>query len=245
MGGQIHLIQGDCLQLMPDIPDESIDMILVDPPYQRTQNKWDSIIPLDKMWEQYLRIIKPNGCMAIFADGMFMADLMKSQAKLWRYNLVWDKVLSSGFLNANRQPLRVHEEICIFYKKPPTYNPQKILGEMNHSKGKKKSCDNNNYGKYNFVDNREELGELKHPTSILRFQKPHPSVSVHPTEKSVELCEWLIKSFTNEGATVLDSCMGSGTTGIACLNTNRIFIGMELDDNYFQISKNRIQEVCQ
>ena len=230
---------------MPDIPDESIDMILVDPPYQRTQNKWDSIIPLDKMWEQYLRIIKPNGCMAIFADGMFMADLMKSQAKLWRYNLVWDKVLSSGFLNANRQPLRVHEEICIFYKKPPTYNPQKILGEMNHSKGKKKSCDNNNYGKYNFVDNREELGELKHPTSILRFQKPHPSVSVHPTEKSVELCEWLIKSFTNEGATVLDSCMGSGTTGIACLNTNRIFIGMELDDNYFQISKNRIQEVCQ
>ena len=245
MGGQIHLIQGDCLQLMPDIPDESIDMILVDPPYQRTQNKWDSIIPLDKMWEQYLRIIKPNGCMAIFADGMFMADLMKSQAKLWRYNLVWDKVLSSGFLNANRQPLRVHEEICIFYKKPPTYNPQKILGEMNHSKGKKKSCDNNNYGKYDFVDNREELGELKHPTSILRFQKPHPSVSVHPTEKSVELCEWLIKSFTNEGATVLDSCMGSGTTGIACLNTNRIFIGMELDDNYFQISKNRIQEVCQ
>lgn len=230
---------------MPDIPDESIDMILVDPPYQRTQNKWDSIIPLDKMWEQYLRIIKPNGCMAIFADGMFMADLMKSQAKLWRYNLVWDKVLSSGFLNANRQPLRVHEEICIFYKKPPTYNPQKILGEMNHSKGKKKTCDNNNYGKYDFVDNREELGELKHPTSILRFQKPHPSVSVHPTEKSVELCEWLIKSFTNEGATVLDSCMGSGTTGIACLNTNRIFIGMELDDNYFQISKNRIQEVCQ
>lgn len=230
---------------MLDIPDESIDMILVDPPYQRTQNKWDSIIPLDKMWEQYLRIVKPNGCMAIFADGMFMADLMKSQAKLWRYNLVWDKVLSSGFLNANRQPLRVHEEICIFYKKPPTYNPQKILGEMNHSKGKKKSCDNNNYGKYDFVDNREELGELKHPTSILRFQKPHPSVSVHPTEKSVELCEWLIKSFTNEGATVLDSCMGSGTTGIACLNTNRIFIGMELDDNYFQISKNRIQEVCQ
>lgn len=245
MGGQIHLIQGDCLQLMPDIPDESIDMILVDPPYQRTQNKWDSIIPLDKMWEQYLRIIKPNGCMAIFADGMFMADLMKSQAKLWRYNLVWDKVLSSGFLNANKQPLRVHEEICIFYKKPPTYNPQKVFGEMNHSKGRKKSCDNNNYGKYNFIDNREELGELKHPTSILRFQKPHPSVSVHPTEKSVELCEWLIKSFTNEGATVLDSCMGSGTTGVACLNTNRIFIGMELDDNYFQIAKSRIQEVGQ
>ena len=132
-----------------------------------------------------------------------------------------------------------------FFKKPPTYNPQKILGEMNHSKGKKKSCDNNNYGKYDFVDNRDELGELKHPTSILRFQKPHPSVSVHPTEKSVELCEWLIKSFTNEGATVLDSCMGSGTTGVACLNTNRIFIGIELNENYFRIAENRIQEMNQ
>lgn len=234
--------KGDCLELMKDIPDESIDMILVDPPYERTHNKWDSIIPLDKMWEQYLRIIKPNGCIAIFADGMFMADLMKSQEKLWKYNLVWDKVLSTGFLNANRQPLRVHEEVCIFYKKPPVYNPQKVLGAMNHSKGKKKACDNNNYGKYGFVDNREELGEWKHPTSILRFQKPHPSVVTHPTEKPVELCEWLIKSYTNKGDTVLDSCAGSGTTCIAAISTGRNYIAMECEDKYYRAIQKRISD---
>ena len=237
-----QLYKGDCLELMKEISDESIDMILVDPPYERTHNKWDSIIPLNEMWEQYLRIIKSNGCIAIFADGMFMADLMKSQEKIWRYNLIWDKVLSTGFLNANKQPLRVHEEICIFYKKPPVYHPQRVLGAMNHSKGKKKVCDNNNYGKYEFVDNREELGEWKHPTSILRFQKPHPSVVTHPTEKSVELCEWLIKSYTNEGELVLDNCAGSGSTCIAAINTNRKFIGMEMDGHYFGVAKNRIQE---
>lgn len=237
-----QLYKGDCLELMKEISDESVDMILVDPPYERTHNKWDSIIPLNEMWEQYLRIIKSNGCIAIFADGMFMADLMKSQEKIWRYNLIWDKVLSTGFLNANKQPLRIHEEICIFYKKPPVYHPQKVLGAMNHSKGKKKVCDNNNYGKYEFVDNREELGEWKHPTSILRFQKPHPSVVMHPTEKSVELCEWLIKSYTNEDELVLDSCAGSGSTCIAAINTNRKFIGMEMDEHYFEVAKNRIQE---
>lgn len=237
-----ELLLGDCLELMKDISDESIDMILADPPYQRTHNKWDSIIPIDKMWEQYLRIIKPNGCIAIFADGMFMADLMKSQEKLWRYNLVWDKVLSTGFLNANKQPLRVHEEICIFYKKPPTYNPQKTLGTMNHNRGAKKEYNNNNYSHYNFVDNREKLGEWKHPTSILKFSKPHPSVCLHPTEKSVELCEWLIKTYTNEGETVLDNCAGSGTTCIAAINTNRNYIAMESEERYYRVMQNRISQ---
>ena len=120
------IYHGDCLELMKQIPDGMIDMILVDPPYNRTKNKWDFIIPLDKMWEQFLRIAKENACIAIFCDGMFMADLMTSQRKIWRYNLVWDKVLTSGFLNANKMPLRQHEEICIFYRKPPVYNPQKI-----------------------------------------------------------------------------------------------------------------------
>ena len=189
--------KGDCLELMKNIPDESIDMILVDPPYERTHNKWDSIIPLNMMWEQYLRIIKP---------------------------------------------MRVHEEVCIFYKKPPVYNPQKVLGAMNHSKGKKKACDNNNYGKYEFVDNREELGEWKHPTSILRFQKPHPSVVTHPTEKPVELCEWLIKSYTNKGDTVLDSCAGSGTTCIAAINTSRNYIAMESEEKYCRAMEKRISE---
>ena len=129
------LILGDCLNIMPKIENSSVDMILCDLPYGRTQNKWDAVIPFDKLWENYNRIIKPNGVIALFADGMFMADLMVSNRKMWKYNIVWDKVLTSGFLNANRQPLRSHEEIVIFYNKQPTYNPQKVKGKPNHSKG--------------------------------------------------------------------------------------------------------------
>lgn len=237
-----ELLNGDCLELMKNIPDRSVDLVLCDLPYQRTQNQWDIMIPVDELWKQYNRIIKDNGCIALFADGMFMAELMMSNKKMWKYNLVWDKVLPSGFLNANRMPLRSHEEICIFYKKQPTYNPQKVKGKPNHSKGSPKDYENNNYGDFGFVDNSRELGDMKHPVSIVRFSKPHPSVSVHPTQKSVEVCEWLIKSYTNEGMMVLDNCMGSGTTGVACVNTDRNFIGIELDEGYFEIAKNRIEE---
>lgn len=238
-----NLYNDDCLNTMKDIQDRSVDMILCDLPYQRTQNKWDIIIPFDKLWEQYNRIITDNGCIALFADGMFMAELMMSNKKMWKYNLVWDKVLTSGFLNANKQPLRQHEEIVIFYKKQPIYNPQKTLGKPNHSKGKSKETANNNYGDFNFVDNREKLGDMKHPTSILQFSKPHPSIMKHPTEKSVEVCEWLIKTYTNEYMIVLDNCMGSGTTGVACMNINRKFIGIESDENYFNIAKERIEKI--
>ena len=234
---------GDCLDLMKEIPDGSIDMILCDLPYGTTRNKWDSVIPFEPLWEQYLRIIKDNGCIALFADGLFMSDLMKSQQKLWKYNLVWNKVLTSGFLNANRQPLRQHEVICIFYKKQPTYNPQKVLGKLNHSKGKKKECKNNNYGEFGFVDNREVLGNLKHPTSILEFSKPHPSKTQHPTQKPVALLEYLIRTYTNEGDVVLDNCMGSGSTCVACVNTNRHYIGFEKEPKYFDIACQRLDEV--
>lgn len=237
----VDLIQGDCLQLMKNIQSKTADMILCDLPYQRTQNQWDIMIPIQELWEEYKRVIKDNGVIALFADGMFMAELMISNKKMWKYNLVWDKVLPSGFLNANRQPLRSHEEICIFYNKQPTYNPQKVKGNPNHSKGKPKVNENNNYGHFEFVDNREELGDMKHPKSILTFQKTHPSISVHPTQKPIELLEWLIKTYTNEGDTVLDNCMGSGSTGVACINTNRNFIGIELDENYFNLAKNRIE----
>lgn len=237
----VDLIQGDCLQLMKNIQSKTADMILCDLPYQRTQNKWDIMIPIQELWEEYKRVVKDNGVIALFADGMFMAELMISNKKMWKYNLVWDKVLPSGFLNANRQPLRNHEEICIFYNKQPTYNPQKVKGNPNHSKGKPKVNENNNYGHFEFVDNREELGDMKHPKSILTFQKTHPSISVHPTQKPIELLEWLIKTYTNEGDTVLDNCMGSGSTGVACINTNRNFIGIELDKNYFNLAKNRIE----
>jgi len=238
----MKLLNGDCLELLNDVDDKSVDMILCDLPYGQTHNKWDSVIPLDKLWKQYKRVIKDNGCIALFGQGMFTADLMYSNKKWWRYNLIWDKVLSAGFLNANRMPLRVHEDIAIFYKKPPTYNPQKVLGKKNHTKGKVKQNKNSNYGKHNFVDNSDELGNMKHPKSIITFSKTHPSLMLHPTEKPVEVCEWLIKSYTNEGDVVLDNCMGSGTTGVACENTNRKFIGMELNKEYFEQVVNRINQ---
>ena len=238
----VKLYQGDCLELMKDITSESIDMILCDLPYGTTRNRWDVVIPFADLWEQYCRIIKRNGAILLFSDGLFTSHLVLSNAKMWRYNLVWDKVLSSGFLNANKMPLRRHELISVFYKKPPTYNPQKTVGKQNHGKGSKKDCENNNYGNYGFADNRDVLGNLKHPTSILTFPKPHPSISVHPTQKPVELLEYLVKTYTNYGDIVLDNCMGCGSTGIACVNTGRRFIGMELDEQYFDTASNRIED---
>ena len=231
---------GDCLQLMQNIPDRSIDMILCDLPYQRTQNKWDTVIPYEELWGQYKRVIKDNGCIALFCDGLFMANLMLSNSAMWRYNLIWDKILPSGFLNANKMPMRSHEEIAIFYKKCPTYNPQKVEGEPNHSKGTPKEFTNNNYGGHHWVDNNVELGNMKHPKSIISISKPHPSTMVHPTQKPVELLEWLIKTYTNEGDIVLDNCMGSGSTGVASINLNRKFVGIELNENYYNIALDRI-----
>jgi len=238
----INLIQGDCLEEMKNIPDGSVDMILADLPYGTTQNKWDSIIDLDSLWQQYERVIKDNGAIVLTAQDKFTAKLMLSNEKIHRYNWVWNKILTSGFLNANRMPLRVHEDVCVFYKKLPIYNPQKEAGEKNHSKGSMKTDVNNNYGKYGKVDNTKELGNLKHPKSIITFQKPHPSKSLHPTEKPIELMEYLIKTYTNENETVLDNTMGSGTTGVACKNLNRNFIGIELDEKYFEIAKDRIEK---
>lgn len=243
----INLLHGDCFDHMRQIPDGSVDMVLCDLPYETTRNAWDCMLPFDHLWSEYKRITKENAAICLFCDGMFMAKLMMSNQKMWRYNLVWDKVLVSGFLNANRMPLRRTEEIAVFYRKLPTYNPQKVKGQQNHSKG---SCvglrgdggvsANHNYNKFVEVDNREILGDMKHPTSLLTFSKPHPSVAQHPTQKPVELCEWLIKTYTNEGDTILDNCMGSGTTGVAAVNTGRNFIGIELDDTYFGIAEERI-----
>ena len=244
-----NLLQGDCLELMNKIPNKSIDMILCDLPYGTTKNKWDSALPFDKMWEQYDRIIKENGCIALFADGMFMSDLMQSNKKLWRYNLVWDKELISGFLNANRMPLRSHEEICIFYKKLPTYNPQFTDGEPLHGMGTKFSQEknkNNNYGNFDSCNNpsAKRTGDTKkYPKSIVKFPRPASCVMIHPTQKPVELLEWLIKTYTNENDFVLDNCMGSGSTGVAAVGINRNFIGMELEEKYFNIAKERIESV--
>ena len=241
----IDLRQGDCLELMKDIPDKSIDMILCDLPYGTTRNKSDIIIPFEPLWKQYERIIKDNGAIILFAQGVFYIDLVNSNRKLFRYDLVWDKCLVSGFLNAKRMPLRQHEQIAVFYKKLPTYNPQFTQGKPLHSKGiayTNKEIKNQNYGKFNITDDIRAGSTQKYPTSIIKFQKPHPSITIHRTQKPVELLEYLIKTYTNENDIILDNCMGSGTTGVACKNLNRNFIGIELDENYFNIAKERIDK---
>ena len=240
----IDLYCGDCLKLMKDIPDGSVDMILCDLPYGKTQNEMDVRLPFEALWKHYKRIIKYNGCIALFGQGTFFIDLVDSNRKMFRYDLVWDKHLVSGFLNANKMPLRQHEQIAIFYKKLPKYNPQFTKGKPQHSRGtahKSKKTKNQNYGKYNSIDDYGGNTD-KHPTSILKFSKPHPSVALHRTEKPINLLEYLVKTYTNEGDIVLDNCMGSGSTGVACVNTGRNFIGIELDETYFNIAKERLEQ---
>ena len=239
------LLQGDCLELMKDIPDKSIDLILCDLPYGTTRNSWDEVIPFDKLWAQYNRIIKDNGAILLFAQGKFYVNLVNSNMKMFRYDLMWDKELVSGFLNAKRMPLRRHEQVAVFYKHLPTYNPQFTQGKPLHSKGtayQTKELTNNNYGDFKTMNDDRAGSTEKYPTSIMKFQKPHPSVCVHPTEKPVALLEYLVKTYTNEGDVVLDNCMGSGSTGVACQNTNREFIGMELDEDYYKLACERIKQ---
>ena len=241
------VMKGDCLELMGNIPDKSIDMILCDLPYGKTRNSKDKPIDLNRLWFIYKRIIKDNGCIALFCQGTFYVDLVNSNRKMFRYDLVWDKELTSGFLNANKMPLRRHEQIAIFYKKLPVYNPQFSQGRPLHGKGtayKFKPVKNQNYGNFNVTGDDRKGSTTKYPTSVIQIAKPHPSVAVHRTEKSVKLLEYLIKTYTNEGATVLDNCMGSGGVGVACANTNREFIGIELDEHYFDIAYDRISKAA-
>lgn len=216
---------------MKEIEDESIDMIFCDLPYGVTaKNKWDSIIPPDKLWEQYERIIKPKGAILLFGQDKFTAKMMLSNEKLHKYNIIWKKVLPSGFLNANKMPLREHEDIMVFYKKPPTYNPQKIKGKPCHSKGTAVGKDNDeilnnqNYGNFKVVETK---GDLKHPTSVWEFSKPHPSVVIHPTEKPIDLCRYAIRTYTNVGDTVLDNCCGAGSIPLSAKLEGRNYIGMD------------------
>ena len=246
----IELYKGDCLELMKSIPDKSVDMVLCDLPYGVLNRKseggtWDFIIPFEPLWEQYRRVTKSNSAIVLFCQGIFTAKLMMSQPKMWRYNLVWDKVLKNGFLNANRMPLRQHEDIAVFYDKLPIYNPQMTRCEphkRNHSKENGLHRDINRcYGSY--IETPTIISDEKFPTSILSFPKQHiTGKSYHPTEKPVALLEYLIKTYTNPGQLVLDNTMGSGSTGVACVNTGRDFIGIELDDKYFSIAQKRIQQ---
>lgn len=241
----IKLLQGDCLELMKYLPDKSVDMILCDLPYEVTsQNNWDKKLSLDQLWLQYSRIAKETTPIILFAQGRFTAELIMSNLQDFKYTLVWDKVLPSGFLNANKQPMRAHEDLVVFYSKQCTYNPQKIKGDKCHTRGRSvgKDSTGTNYGNYTFIDT---YTDEKFPTSILSFSKPKASSAtntLHPTQKPVELLEYLLRTYTNEGDTVLDNCMGSGSTGVAAVNTNRNFIGMELDEGYFKIASERIEQ---
>lgn len=231
---------GDCLELLPEILDKSIDMILTDLPYGMTHNKWDVVIDPIQLWLQYNRIIKDNGVVLLFGQGVFTAVMMQSNLKLWKYNLIWDKVLKSGHLNSKIMPLRQHEDVMVFGNGHQTYNPQKVKGKKNHSKRIKPAV-NNNYGKFNVVDNSDILGMMKFPGSILTFEKIHSSLCVHPTRKPVSLIEYLIKTYTNEGDTVHDSCLGSGTTLEACMNLNRNCIGFEISDEWEDYYRKRLK----
>ncbi len=241
----MNLLHGDCMELLKDIPTESVDLILTDPPYGMTANEWDKVLPLDEMFAQFNRIIKPDGCMAIFTQQPFLTDLINANRKYFRYEWVWYKHLSTGFLNANKMPLKVHENIAIFYKHLPTYNPQFTWGKPYSTKSRGNSL---NYGKFNSTATINEDGR-RYPVDIVDITQARGfignSADSHPTQKPTELCEYLICTYTNEGDTVLDPCMGSGTTGVACVNTGREFTGMELDDYYFTKASERLEKARQ
>ena len=232
------LYNGDCLEVMDKFKDKSIDMILCDLPYGTTKNKWDFIIPLDRMWEQYNRIIKDNGVIILFAQTPFDKVLGMSNIKNLRYEWIWEKDNSTGFLNAKKMPLKIHENILVFYKKLPTYNPQMRKGFKPYKTKQGSGSNNWNYDRSNGGHITVNNGE-RYPIDIIKFNKES---GLHPTQKPVELLEYLIKTYTNEKNIVLDNCMGSGSTGVACINTDRYFIGIELDKNYFKIAEKRLSE---
>ena len=232
----IDLKCGDCLELMKEIPDKSIDMILCDLPYGTTKNKWDSAFNLQILWAEYERIIKNNGAIVLFSQMPFTAELVHSNLKLFKYEWIWIKDNGTGFLNAKKMPLKIHENIEVFYKNPPLYNPQMRKGFKPYSQ--KNGKGSSNYGKQISVITTNN-GE-RYPIDILEFQRDKGKL--HPTQKPVALLEYLIKTYTDEGEVVLDNCMGSGTTGVACKELNRNFIGFEINENYFNIAKDRIGE---
>ena len=238
----INLMQGDCLELMKTIPDGSVDMVLTDPPYGTTACKWDSVIPFEPMWEQLERVTKRDGAIVMTASQPFTSALVMSNVKMFKYDWVWRKAKGTGHLNAKKMPMRDKEDVIVFYSKPCTYNPQFTAGAP--YKGKSKAGDpskvtsmTDSYGDYtNF---RYDNNGKRYPKQVIDFIGVE-SNTVHPTQKPIALMEYLIKTYTNEGETVLDFTMGSGTTGVAAKNLNRDFIGIELDETYYNIAKGRI-----
>jgi len=236
----LRLFKGDCINVMKSIPDSSVDMILCDLPYGTTQNKWDSVIPFNSLWKEYDRIIKDNGAIVLFGQGLFSSRLVCSNEKMFRYRLIWEKTKAGGFLNVRRMPMQSHEELNVFYKKLPTYNPQMFEGEPYKRKAVTNG-DGKNYGKFERVGKELINNGTRFPRSIIKIKNGNYK-SLHPTQKPVELLEYLIKAYTNKGEVVLDNCMGSGSTGVACNNTGRNFIGIEMNEDYFNAAVKRMKE---
>lgn len=233
-----NIIHGDCLVEMKKIEEKSIDMILCDLPYGMTKNPWDVVIPFDQLWNEYNRIIKDTGAIVLFGSQPFTSIMITSNLKMFRYSLVWEKNKFSDFLNSKRKPMKTNEDIAVFYKKQPTYNPQYWYSTPYTRWNTQNAVDKQtNYGshKNNFVESSDGK---RLPTTVLKFNRVERPL--HPTQKPTDLLEWLIKTYTNENDIVLDNCMGVGSTGIACKKINRKFIGIELEYKYYEIAKNSI-----
>ena len=236
----------DCLEGMKQIPDGTIDAVICDLPYgmldkDNEHTKWDCAIPFDLLWAEYRRITKPNAAVVLFGSGMFTADLMHSNPKMWRYNLIWKKGNRvSGFMQAKKAPLRNHEDIVVFYRQQPTYNPIMTKGERNHETAKELQYSSRLYANTDIV-RIQNTSDMKYPKSVIDIDKEFDLSEIfHPTQKPVDLLRYLVLTYTNEGDTVLDNCMGSGTTAIACIKERRHFIGFELNKEYFNKACKRI-----
>ena len=243
---QYKLLQGDCLELMQDIPNASIDMILCDLPYGTTQCKWDTIIPFELLWEQYNRIIKDDGAILLFGQEPFSSHLRLSNLQDYKYDIYWEKERLTNIQQVKRRVGKTVETISVFYKKQCTYHPQmvKYEGKPRSNKVKNGTLGELTDNATKAVKEYKDTG-LRYPTQVWKFKRDCLKSNLHPTQKPVALLKELIKTFSNEGDTVLDNCMGSGSSGVACLNTGRRFIGIELDERYFEVAKKRLEEVME
>lgn len=238
---KIKLRLGDCLNLMDELEDSSVDMVLCDLPYGTTQCAWDTEIDLTKLWSEYLRVCKPNAAIVLFAQSPFDKKLAMSAIQYFKYEWVWEKTTATGFLNAKKAPLKAHENILVFYRSLPVYNPQMLTGQSPVHSYTKRTGDGDCYGKTKAVSGGGSTS--RYPRDVVRFSTDKQKLSLHPTQKPVKLCKYLIKTYTDKGAVVLDNCFGSGSTAIACLLTGRSFIGMELNSGYFRVAVTRVQNM--
>jgi site-specific DNA-methyltransferase (adenine-specific) len=236
-------VNADCFDVFPFIEGKSIDAIICDLPYGTTACKWDSILPLEKLWSEYKRVLKPNGVILLTASQPFTTVLIGNDLKMFKYNLVWDKVAITNPMLAKKQPMRCHEDVLVFYDKQPTYNPQMRVGVKWIRAGKKQHT-TDTLGQSTLFNNGSDKSEMKYPKSIITFSNADKTKNEHPTQKPIALMEYLVKTYTNEGDTVLDNTMGSGTTNLACIKLNRKSIGIEKEKQYYDVAVRRASEYC-